>query len=446
MAYRQDSIDTDSPSGSHTPLQSQSDVMTPISDAQTTDLEQIESLLQSASLPLDGVADHMEDFMVIRDGKKIIGAICMEDYNSDVLLRSVVVAETFRSKGVGSTMVNALLERARNRKKEHIYLLTDTAPVFFERFGFRYIEIDELPDLVRTSKEFSVCSARRASAMMLDLNKGIMDGEQLKSEVKRKYSKVARVVDNDSSGDSCNAMSHKTQVTRDLYSSEKSTCIPGSALQASRGCGDPTSGAGLKQGEVVLDLGCGAGADVFLSAREVGIEGKIYGLDMTDEMLDLARKQAVEYGFENVEFIKGEIEDIPLPDQSVDVVISNCVISLVPDKEKAFKEISRVLKPGGRISISDIVSTEPMSPALKKNLDVWLGCLGGALLLDDYNSMLGRTGFDSVNIEKTRVYDLRNMIDGKKAEANSDDDSHIKVLSDWRGELLAAAITAVRSG
>ncbi len=418
-----------------------------VSDARPEDLAQIETLLSAASLPLEGAADHLDGFIVVRDGRALKGAICMEEYGSEVLLRSTVVANDARETGVGSILVKAFIERARGRSKDRIYLLTDTAPVFFERFGFHYLESsDEIPESVKGSKEFSLCRAIGADAMVLDLTKPAMDEEQLKAEVRRKYAGVARSAASKEPSSCCGTpASQKTQVTRDLYSGEKATCIPGSSLEASRGCGDPTSKVGLKAGEVVLDLGSGGGVDVFLAAREVGETGKVYGLDMTDEMLELARQQAVDYGFDNVEFIKGEIESIPLPDESVDVVISNCVISLVSDKGAVFKEIFRVLKPGGRVSISDIVSTEPLVPQLKKDLDLWLGCLGGALSLADYRGMMSQTGFDPVGIEKVRVYDLQGLLDGKKAEANaSDDDSHTAVLSQWDGQLLSAAVTATR--
>lgn len=417
-----------------------------VTAARPEDLAQIEALLSAASLPLEGAADHIDDFMVVRGDAGLKGAICMEDYGNDVLLRSTVVADDARETGIGSILVKAFIERARERGKERIYLLTDTAPIFFERFGFLYLEgSHEMPESVKASKEFSLCRAIGADAMALDLTQPAMDDEQLKAEVRRKYAGVARSVASKEPSSCCGTpAAQKTQVTRDLYSGEKATCIPGAAIEASRGCGDPTSKVALKPGDVVLDLGSGGGVDVFLAAREVGDAGQVYGLDMTDEMLELARQQAADHGFGNVEFIKGEIENIPLPDESVDVVISNCVISLVSDKSAVFKEIFRVLKPGGQVSISDIVSTEPLIPELKKDLDLWLGCLGGALSLADYRGMMNGSGFDPVGIEKVRVYDLQGMLDGKKAEANESDDSHTAVLSSWNGELLSAAVTATR--
>ena len=198
--------------------------------------------------------------------------------------------------------------------------------------------------------------------------------------------------------------SEKDVITRDLYSADELARIPDAAALASLGCGNPTALAQLNPGEVVLDLGSGGGIDVLLSARRVGPSGKAYGLDMTDEMLELARRNQKEAGVSNAEFLKGTIEDVPLPDESVDVIISNCVINLSPDKDRVLREAFRVLRPGGRLAVSDIVVQGELPAALRRSLEAWSGCVAGALHEDDYRAKLTAAGFSGVEIEVTRAY------------------------------------------
>src|ERR1700675_4393691 len=193
-------------------------------------------------------------------------------------------------------------------------------------------------------------------------------------------------------------------ITRDLYDSGQIAGLPEKALAASLGCGNPTALAELRPGEVVLDLGSGGGIDVLLSARRVGPTGKAYGLDMTDEMLALANENKRKAGAANVEFLKGEIEDIPLPDNTVDVVISNCVINLSSDKARVLREAFRVLKPGGRFAVSDVVTRGEMAPEIRKSVLAWVGCVAGALDETEYRGKLAAAGFEQIEIEPTRVY------------------------------------------
>ena len=195
-------------------------------------------------------------------------------------------------------------------------------------------------------------------------------------------------------------------ITSDLYSAEQGAAVPEEALRASLGCGNPTALMELKAGETVLDLGSGGGIDVLLSARRVGPAGKAYGLDMTDEMLALARENQKKAGVENVEFLKGEIENIPLPDNSVDVIISNCVINLSADKDRVLREAFRVLKPGGRFAVSDVVVRGDVPAAIRKNMELWVGCVAGALGDTEYRDKLQAAGFEQVAIEPTRIYDV----------------------------------------
>jgi SAM-dependent methyltransferase len=195
-------------------------------------------------------------------------------------------------------------------------------------------------------------------------------------------------------------------ITVNLYDQKQTEGLPAEAVLASLGCGNPTALATLSPGEVVLDLGSGGGIDVLLSARRVGPTGKAYGLDMTDEMLSLARENQRKAGVTNVEFLKGEIEHVPLPDDSVDVIISNCVINLSADKDQVFAEAFRVLKSGGRVAVSDVVVRGEIPAEIRRNVELWVGCLSGALDESDYIARLTRAGFEDVSIEPTRVYKL----------------------------------------
>ncbi|MGE0815615.1 MAG: arsenite methyltransferase [Vicinamibacterales bacterium] len=193
-------------------------------------------------------------------------------------------------------------------------------------------------------------------------------------------------------------------ITSNLYDASQQAGLPMEAVAASLGCGNPTALAELKPGEVVLDLGSGGGIDVLLSARRVGPTGKAYGLDMTDEMLALARENQARAGVENVEFLKGEIEHIPLPDASVDVIISNCVINLSGNKPRVLREAFRVLKPGGRFAVSDVIVKGDVPADIRKNMELWIGCVAGALEDVEYQQLLAGAGFEGIDIEPTRVY------------------------------------------
>ena len=234
-----------------------------------------------------------------------------------------------------------------------------------------------------------------------------MSTENIKEAVKEKYGQAAlRVVRGRTSccGTTPALENCPDPITSNLYDGGQTSQIPETALLASLGCGNPTALAELKPGETVLDLGSGGGIDVLLSAKRVGPTGKAYGLDMTDEMLDLARENQRKAGIPNVEFLKGEIEDIPLPDNSVDVIISNCVINLSADKDQVLREAFRVLKPGGRFAVSDIVVRGEVPAEIRRNMELWVGCMAGALEESEYLAKLTNAGFEVVSIEPTRVY------------------------------------------
>jgi arsenite methyltransferase len=235
-----------------------------------------------------------------------------------------------------------------------------------------------------------------------------METINIKDVVKEKYGEAAlRVIQGESSG-CCDTSTccggDGDPITSKLYDETQASQIPEQALKASLGCGNPTALATLNPGETVLDLGSGGGIDVLLSARRVGSSGKAYGLDMTDEMLALARENQKKAGVSNVEFLKGEIENIPLPDNSVDVIISNCVINLSADKDRVLREAFRVLKPGGRFAVSDVVTRGEMLPEIRERVLLWVGCIAGALEENDYRSKLAAAGFQNIEVEPTRIY------------------------------------------
>jgi arsenite methyltransferase len=225
--------------------------------------------------------------------------------------------------------------------------------------------------------------------------------------VREKYGSIARSVTQSKAAACCDpAMRCCEPITKDLYNTLEKDALPESAVLASLGCGNPTALIELREGETVLDLGSGGGIDVLLSAKRVGLTGKAYGLDMTDDMLALARENQRQARAVNVEFLKGEIENIPLPDDSVDVVISNCVINLSADKTRVLREAFRVLRPGGRFAVSDVVTRGEVPESVRQSMLLWVGCIAGALEESDYRSKLIAAGFEDVTFETTRTYDV----------------------------------------
>jgi arsenite methyltransferase len=238
-----------------------------------------------------------------------------------------------------------------------------------------------------------------------------MSSENIKEVVIKKYGEAARRVASDASSACCgtsptSAIEGCDPITSDLYVEGEAMAVPETALKASLGCGNPTLLAKLQPGETVLDLGSGGGIDVLLSARRVGPTGKALGLDMTDEMLALAEESKRKSGLTNVEFLKGEMENIPLPENTVDVIVSNCAINLSGDKDRVLQEAFRVLKPGGRFAISDVVVRGEVPAEIRKSMELRVGCVAGALSESDYRQKLASAGFESINIEATRVYNI----------------------------------------
>jgi len=263
----------------------------------------------------------------------------------------------------------------------------------------------------------------------------------VKEVVQEKYGEAARRVVAGEASSCCGASccgSEDDPITKDLYDESQKSMLPDMAVKASLGCGNPTALAELNLGETVLDLGSGGGIDVLLSARRVGPTGKAYGLDMTDDMLALARENQKKAGIENVEFLKGEIENIPLPDCSVDVIISNCVINLSADKDRVLHEAFRVLKPGGRFAVSDVVVRGEVPAEVRKSMLLWVGCIAGALRDDDYATKLRHAGFESVEIEPTRIYNIEDARTFLSAEGVDVD----AISAQVEGKFISAFIRA----
>jgi len=271
-----------------------------------------------------------------------------------------------------------------------------------------------------------------------------MDTADMKEVVKEKYGQAALRVKSRGSSSCCGASASKElccdPITSNLYNASQSGEIPEEALLASLGCGNPTVLAKLNAGEVVLDLGSGGGIDVLLSAKRVGPTGKAYGLDMTDEMLALANENKRKAGAENVEFLKGEIEQVPLPDNSVDVIISNCVINLSTDKDRVLREAFRVLKPGGRFAVSDVVTRGQMRPEIRQSVLLWVGCVAGALEENEYRAKLTAAGFEQISIEPTRVYrveDARDFLSSSGVDVDA-------IAPEVDGKFMSAFVRAVK--
>ncbi len=269
-----------------------------------------------------------------------------------------------------------------------------------------------------------------------------MSSTDIKEAVKEKYGQAALRVS--SSGSSCCGATPSCgcgdPITSNLYDPFQARQIPEEALLASLGCGNPTALAKLNPGEIVLDLGSGGGIDVLLSAKRVGPSGKAYGLDMTDEMLALANENKRKAGVENVEFLKGEIENIPLPSHSVDVIISNCVINLSADKDRVLREAFRVLKPGGRFAVSDVVTRGEMPAEIRQSVLLWVGCVAGALEENEYRAKLAAAGFEKIEIEPTRIYrieDAREFLSGQNVDVDA-------IAPQVDGKFMSAFVRAVK--
>ena len=269
-----------------------------------------------------------------------------------------------------------------------------------------------------------------------------MSEVDIKEVVRGRYAEIARSVR--APGSSCcyDGEAESRGISANLYADDETESLPEKAVLASLGCGNPTALAELREGETVLDLGSGGGIDVLLSGRRVGPSGKAYGLDMTDDMLALARENQRKAGAENVEFLKGEIEHIPLPDNSVNVIISNCVINLSADKDRVLREAFRVLKPGGRFAVSDVVTRGSDPEQLRRDILLWAGCIAGALEENEYRMKLAVAGFEAISVEPTRIYeidDAREFLSGKSVDVDA-------IAAAVDGKFMSAFVRAKKPG
>jgi arsenite methyltransferase len=415
--------------------------------ARASDLGPIRSLLRSSGLPDAGVEGQAGDFVVAEQGGVVVGAAGLEVHGSAGLLRSVVVTPSLQGRGLGAVMVEDRLRRAGELSLRQVYLLTTTAASWFPRLGFAAVPRDGVPAEIRASPEFADLCPASAVVMVLELAD---HPEALKQGVRQKYGAAAQAVTRGESascgcGPSCCSGGEEVwnPITSDLYAQAEAAQVPAEAMLASLGCGNPTALAQLEEGQTVLDLGSGGGIDVLLSARRVGPTGKAYGLDMTDEMLELARSNQARAGATNVEFLKGDIESIPLPDASVDVIISNCVINLAADKSRVLREAFRVLRPGGRLAVSDIVARREVPEALRRSMELWVGCVSGALHEAEYERLLAEAGFTDVSLEPTRVYrseDARHFLESAALATTSVLDD----IGELDGAFMSAFVRATR--
>jgi arsenite methyltransferase len=428
--------------------------------ARVSHLEGVRTLLDGASLPLAGVADQFEDgYVVAETDGALVGAAGIEVYGAYGLVRSVVVAPEWRGRGVGEALLRERLEWARGRGLRRVYLLTTTAAGWFRGLGFETVARDDVPASVRRSPEFSSICPSSAEVMEYRLvqipraccgpaSRGLEvtrhidlgDADALKAEVREKYGAAATRAAGGARSSCCGAAPDEVwdPITADLYDDGETSGLPMEAVLASLGCGNPTALASLEAGETVLDLGSGGGIDVLLSAKRVGETGFVYGLDMTDEMLALARANQARAGATNVEFLKGDIESIPLPDASVDVIISNCVINLAADKSEVLREAFRVLKPGGRFAVSDVVARKQVPALVRQSMELWMGCIAGALDEQTYERLLRDAGFADASLEPTRIYgaeDARAFLEGAALPTPAQ-------LDEYDGAFMSAFIRA----
>lgn len=381
---------------------------TMIAAAAPADWPEIEALLTGAGLPVAGAPEHLEHFVSARQGGKLVGVAGIEVHGDAALLRSVAVAETERGAGLGRHLVQIMLDYARALGLARVGLLTTTAGSYFPRFGFRTVDRSELPAAFQASQELQGACPASAVAMLLDLTAAAPPArtpDETREAVRSRYALTAQnsccaptAAQGGAYGGCCGGAISVDDLGRTLgYSAEELAAVPEGA-NLGLGCGNPQAIASIQPGETVVDLGSGAGFDAFLAARQVGDQGRVIGVDMTPEMLAKARQNARSAGYTNVEFRLGEIEHLPVADQTVDVIISNCVINLSPEKPAVFREAFRVLKPGGRLAVSDMVTSVTLPPDVLADLALYTGCIAGAASVGELEAMLREAGFTDIRI------------------------------------------------
>jgi N-acetylglutamate synthase-like GNAT family acetyltransferase/SAM-dependent methyltransferase len=366
-----------------------------IGKAEKGDFAAIFDLIKRCDLPLEGLNDHLNTSLVAKEGQIVIGNVTLEIYGQYALLRSLAVEPAKRGYSLGKRLVRASLELARAYGVRQVYLLTNTAHDFFARFyAFRDVTRAEVPEAVKQSVEFVGACPVGTPVMMLDLQPssccaGTKSADLIHSDVREYYAERAR------KSTSCCVDS---KAGNDLYQFNMLEEIPDEVANFSLGCGDPVTLADLHPGETVLDLGSGGGLDCFLAAKRVGKSGLVIGVDMTPEMLERARSAARRLKVENVSFRQGYLEALPVEDGVVDVIISNCVVNLSPDKPTVFAEMFRVLKPGGRVAVNDLVKTRDLPEKVQQDMRAWASCASGALKVTEIEQGLREAGFININV------------------------------------------------
>ena len=357
------------------------------------DLPYILTLLEQNSLPHEGIEEHLHTTLVKYQDNALVGCVALEHYAPYALLRSLAVDEKVRNQSYGKHLTLAALELAYTLGARQVYLLTQTAQDFFTRFfGFVGVERSQIPDKIKNSIEFVSACPQSAQAMVLDLNgccsPQMQDTQDKRASVQSYYAQRAK------SKTSCCS----SNPAKSFYNFQMPSEIPSDVAGFSLGCGDPITLASLKPGETVLDLGSGGGLDCFLAVKRVGETGKVIGVDMTPEMLDKSTQEARRLGFANIDFRHGYLEDLPVENASIDVIISNCVFNLSVDKSTALREMFRVLKAGGRLAISDIVSKDEIPDTFRQDLQAWASCASGAMSQLALKQALEYSGFTNIAI------------------------------------------------
>lgn len=363
-----------------------------------SDLPQVRDLLSQAGLPAEGL-ERTEGWVAERGGL-LLGHVALEAAGEAAVLRSLVVDPSRRGQGLGARLMAEAEGAAAGRA---LVLKTDTVGSWMLRRGYRSATLDQVPASVRTTTQFS---GSLCAGTPVYLKEGVPGGEAIKAAVRERYADVVtRGRGCCGSGSGCCAGASEDPSLRLGYAPGDVEAAPEGA-NLGLGCGNPVALASLKPGDTVLDLGSGAGFDAFLASRRVGPEGQVIGVDMTPAMVERARALAARHGFANVAFREGDIEALPLEDACVDVVISNCVINLATDKARVFREAFRVLKPGGRLMVSDLVLLGRLPEALRQDPDAYAACVAGALPKEEYLSAIRAAGFQEVEVVGQAAYDL----------------------------------------
>lgn len=363
------------------------------------DLPQVHHLLSQAGLPADGL-DQTSGWVVEMD-EALVGHVALEATPDAVVIRSLVVDPSQQGHGLGERLMMAAEAAAEGRV---LVLKTDTVGPWMLRRGYRTAPLGEVPSSVRSTTQFS---GTLCAGTPIYMKESPMNNDTLKAAVRDRYTGfVTRNQSCCGPKSACGCSGGIEDPSLKIgYALQDVEAVPDGA-NLGLGCGNPVALASMKPGEVVLDLGSGAGFDAFLASKRVGPEGRVIGVDMTPAMLERARGLAAKHGYTNVEFREGDIESLPVEDATVDAVISNCVINLTTDKERAFREAFRVLKPGGGLMVSDLVLIRPLPEAIRNDLDAYAACVAGALLKDDYLAAIQAAGFQGMEVVGESTYDL----------------------------------------